>query len=167
MIGPRGRISACPRSKPSFKRAEVMPTDSRMATKLKIISKADAIKRGFKRFFSGVPCKKGGHVVEQYTCNGACVECQNLRLKVYFKTPKGKQAQRRASQSPLGKESRRQYAESPLGKERYRRIHESTSFGPPAAFGFPILAHQASTGFPTSDSRAIDVVRRRSPAIPP
>lgn len=41
---------------------------------LRLISKADARKRGLKRYFTGRACPMG-HVAEHYVSNGGCVEC--------------------------------------------------------------------------------------------
>jgi hypothetical protein len=45
---------------------------------MKTISRDEAIAKGLKRFFTGVPCKHG-HVCERYTKIGnECVECSRL-----------------------------------------------------------------------------------------
>lgn len=53
-----------------------------MATKL--ISRADAIARGLKRYFTGVPCKHG-HISESFVSNCGCTECSNDRAKKWGK----------------------------------------------------------------------------------
>jgi hypothetical protein len=52
---------------------------------MKKIRRIDAIAAGLKKYFTEKPCKKG-HVVERYTTNGKCVECQ----AEYSKTEKVK-----------------------------------------------------------------------------
>lgn len=42
---------------------------------MKIISRAEAKELGLKRYFTGVPCKRG-HVCERYTGDSKCVECK-------------------------------------------------------------------------------------------
>ncbi len=44
-----------------------------------IITRADAAANGKKRYFTGVPCKKG-HVAERYVKNTACVGCLNYTI---------------------------------------------------------------------------------------
>ena len=36
---------------------------------------------GQKRYFTGSPCP-AGHVCERWTCNGQCVECSRVRVKL-------------------------------------------------------------------------------------
>jgi hypothetical protein len=39
-----------------------------------LITRQDALAQGLKRYYTGVPCKRG-HVAEKYTSKGSCVEC--------------------------------------------------------------------------------------------
>jgi hypothetical protein len=39
------------------------------------ITRTDAAAFGFKRFYTGKPCR-WGHVAERYTSSGNCVECR-------------------------------------------------------------------------------------------
>jgi 5-methylcytosine-specific restriction endonuclease McrA len=41
---------------------------------LEVISRKDAKERGLKRFYTGVPCKKG-HTAERYVSKGGCIVC--------------------------------------------------------------------------------------------
>jgi len=41
---------------------------------MEILSKEDARKQGFRRYFTGNPCRKG-HTSEKYVSDGGCVEC--------------------------------------------------------------------------------------------
>jgi hypothetical protein len=45
-----------------------------------IITRADALAKGLKRFFTGKPCKRG-HVVERRVDTGDCDECVNQRSR--------------------------------------------------------------------------------------
>jgi len=45
---------------------------------MKLLTKEEARKIGSKRYFTGIPCKRG-HVVERTTGDGSCVECTRLR----------------------------------------------------------------------------------------
>lgn len=41
---------------------------------MQIVSRIAALDSGLKRYFTGLPCKRG-HVVERYTVQGGCVKC--------------------------------------------------------------------------------------------
>jgi hypothetical protein len=43
-----------------------------------IILKKDALEKGLKHYFTGIPCK-AGHVCNRYTSNNSCVDCLQLR----------------------------------------------------------------------------------------
>ena len=49
---------------------------------MQIISRAEAIKQGLKRYFTGKPCKHG-HVAEREVFNATCVECERAAAKKY------------------------------------------------------------------------------------
>lgn len=40
-----------------------------------IISRDDAAAKGLKRYFTGEPCAKRGHISERFTSNGGCIMC--------------------------------------------------------------------------------------------
>lgn len=42
-----------------------------------LISRAAAKAAGLKRYFTGLPCKKAGHVCERYVVKYACTECNS------------------------------------------------------------------------------------------
>lgn len=44
-----------------------------------IITREQAIELGLRRYFTGVPCEKHGHVCERVTGDYSCVDCRNLR----------------------------------------------------------------------------------------
>lgn len=71
---------------------------------LEVITRAEAIKRGLKRYFTGKPCKHG-HVTDRWTAQGSCVECVSLRAK----SPEGKAS---------GSIRSDKYRNSSKGKER-------------------------------------------------
>lgn len=50
-------------------------------------TRAEAIQLGLKRFFTGEPCRKAGHIAERYTSNNACLECHHP--KMVAKAPEG------------------------------------------------------------------------------
>jgi hypothetical protein len=55
------------------------------------ISYADAKARGLKRFFTGEPCKKRGHIAERLTSNPRmCVECKRVYRVREQAAPKSK-----------------------------------------------------------------------------
>jgi hypothetical protein len=52
---------------------------------MEIVTKQQAKDRGLKRYFTGVPCKRG-HICERYIQGGACIECMmlaNIKNKWY------------------------------------------------------------------------------------
>ena len=76
-----------------------------------IVKRPDAISDGMKRYFSGVPCKRG-HIDQRDVKTCVCIECANISrneynerfpnarseaAEKYRKSDKGKAAQRRAS----------------------------------------------------------------------
>ena len=51
---------------------------------MEIISKADAIASGLKRYFTGKPCKNG-HIDERLVSNKGCITCCNSNYRKYYK----------------------------------------------------------------------------------
>lgn len=49
-----------------------------------VISRDEANKRGLKKFYTGIPCKKG-HLAERWVSTNGCTHCLNPRLS----TPEG------------------------------------------------------------------------------
>lgn len=56
---------------------------------MEIITRDEARERGLKRFFTGVACKHG-HIVERYTCQGACSECLRQISSKFQKSDAGR-----------------------------------------------------------------------------
>ena len=52
-----------------------------------IITRADAIAKGLKRYFTGLPCKRG-HVCERVVSTKTCVECKRAAERFENMTPK-------------------------------------------------------------------------------
>jgi hypothetical protein len=50
-----------------------------------IITRAEALAKGLKRFFTGKSCKRG-HVVERRVDTGDCAECVNQRNRKWRAT---------------------------------------------------------------------------------
>ena len=46
----------------------------------RIVTRAEAERRGLKQYFTGKPCKNG-HVGERYAASGNCVECGRESFK--------------------------------------------------------------------------------------
>jgi hypothetical protein len=42
-----------------------------------ILSREEARALGLKRFFTGEPCSKHGHIAERFVCNGMCLKCSS------------------------------------------------------------------------------------------
>jgi len=50
---------------------------------MQIISREEAKKQGFFRYFNGKPCKKG-HISQKYVSNMGCVECANIKINLWI-----------------------------------------------------------------------------------
>lgn len=57
-----------------------------------------------------------------------CKECANETTKKFFKTEKGRAAQKRANQSDAGKAARKKYDRSPKGIARIQRRRQSEKY---------------------------------------
>lgn len=44
-----------------------------------IVTIQEAIAKDLPRYFTGVPCEKGGHLSERYTNDTRCIECTKER----------------------------------------------------------------------------------------
>ena len=62
--------------------------------KMKIVTRATAIARGQKRYYTGRPCRNG-HVSERLVSNGVCVECELERNR----SPHRKESRRAAARA--------------------------------------------------------------------
>ena len=63
-----------------LERPALIARGGRQGTDMQIISRAEAIKQGLKRYFTGKPCKCG-HVAERQVLNATCVDCQRAANK--------------------------------------------------------------------------------------
>lgn len=74
------------------------------------MTRNEAKTQGFKRYFLGVPCKKG-HLVERYVCDNKCVECARLALLDRYANNREKELRRvreyRAKNADVVKEKNR------------------------------------------------------------
>lgn len=75
---------------------------------MEVITKKEARAEGLKRFYTGKPCKHG-HIAEQYTANGKCVECERERGRKRRKDPD----YRRKENETNRKWKRERYASDP------------------------------------------------------
>ena len=48
----------------------------------KIVTRQEALKMGLKTYFTGRPCKKGGHLSERRTNSSDCLECVRVKVRV-------------------------------------------------------------------------------------
>jgi hypothetical protein len=53
------------------------------------MSRIKALLQGRKRYFTGIPCKRG-HVAQRYVSSYLCVECSKLAEKRYIKNNREK-----------------------------------------------------------------------------
>jgi len=74
---------------------------------MEIISKADAIAKGLKRYYTGIPCIYG-HVCERFVRKGDCICCKRESNKKFSKTEKGR---------AIGKRSKEKFRKSDKYKE--------------------------------------------------
>lgn len=51
---------------------------------MEIITRKEAIERGLKHYYTGVPCKRGGHVTERVTSSSTCCECTRENHHIYY-----------------------------------------------------------------------------------
>ena len=64
---------------------------------MEIINYTEAKRRGLKYYFTGKPCKKGGHVTQRFTSSGLCLGCmarKNAERSEYKRQHKLKNAER-------------------------------------------------------------------------
>jgi len=88
-----------------------------------IITKRDAKERGLKLFFTGVPCKKYGHISTRRVRDGVCTDCD----KLYQSSPSRRDYHRKISSTPKYIEQRKRYRNSINHtidfKKRTRAVH--------------------------------------------
>lgn len=99
-----------------------------------------ARKRGYKKYFNGVPCCRG-HLAERYTKKRACVACVRQdsyarsktekvkrQNKIYKQTEKYKSQQKKYKKSSAGKSSERRYAAKESTKIRMRQYQATEKY---------------------------------------
>jgi len=52
-------------------------------TLTKASSQKEALSKGLDHYFTGKPCKKGGHIAERYTSSGVCIVCSKDAQRKY------------------------------------------------------------------------------------
>jgi hypothetical protein len=57
---------------------------------IKIITRADALSKGLKRYFTGQPCVRG-HVAERYVTAKTCLECNRECSRKRLRDPRTRQ----------------------------------------------------------------------------
>lgn len=79
---------------------------------LHIVSRSKAMEMGFKRYFSGVPCKRG-HISDRNTSQGLCLDCNRLRWssKEYRESKKKWDDENREHLRNYHKEYRKSYGD--------------------------------------------------------
>lgn len=75
---------------------------------MKIISREDAVSKGLKEFFTGVPCKRG-HVCSRKVCQSRCVECIKQDRSKYYQENKEELISRSRDVQIKNKEHRQKY----------------------------------------------------------
>lgn len=74
---------------------------------LQIISRREAIAAGLKRYFTGVPCKRG-HISERGVACHGCYECQKIHAKKWMDNG-GREKRHAWNHSERGKACFREY----------------------------------------------------------
>ena len=88
---------------------------------MKVISREEAKNRGFTRYFTGKPCKRG-HVAERDVSNWTCVECSKISQKnIYRENPEPKKRNRKKNywSDP---ESHRQWHREYYARNKEKRV---------------------------------------------
>jgi hypothetical protein len=77
------------------------------------ISRIRALVEGKKRYFTGIPCKRG-HISERYVASYICVECSEVAEKKYIKN------NRKKRNETMRKYWRKRYANDPEFREEHK-----------------------------------------------
>lgn len=82
-----------------------------------IITRGDARAQGLKRYFSGIPCKRG-HVCERQVSNLTCMSCASARCREHYDPNKNRVNGKRwrAANVEKVKKDKREYNRSPKRK---------------------------------------------------
>jgi hypothetical protein len=67
-----------------------------------IITRADALSKGLKRYFTGKACHRG-HVTDRFVTSWSCVECKRENTAASLATQEGQERQRRYSRESMAK----------------------------------------------------------------
>lgn len=84
---------------------------------MKIIQRSEAEALGFKRYFPGIPCKRG-HVSEFYTSNSTCLECARLKKREAYRADIEKS--RAKSREYVSRNSKRVYEKNARSRAKNR-----------------------------------------------
>lgn len=89
------------------------------------LSRKNAQILGFKRYFTGRPCRRG-HIVERYVSSGKCIECQRLNGKQDRLNNPEKIKLRQKRWRAANPEKRKEYSENNKKhiKEQKRQYHK-------------------------------------------
>ena len=83
---------------------------------MKIISREEAIKKGLKKYFTGIPCKHG-HISERFVLQNKCVVCKHESGRKHASTEKFKINNSRYQKSKKGRATRKVYMLTEVGKK--------------------------------------------------
>jgi len=90
---------------------------------MEIISRFDAKQQKLKSFYTGVPCVNN-HNSERYVSTGACIECQQQRMRDYQRLHSTENVARVANWAAKNKEKRKEY----LRKQDKKRSEEKHKY---------------------------------------
>lgn len=80
-----------------------------------IVTRAEAVKAGLRRYFTGMPCKKG-HLAQRIVRNRECEVCSRKRIANYFKTELGRAAMRKYQATESYRDSCHKYRGTEKGR---------------------------------------------------
>lgn len=90
----------------------------------KIVSRAEAVSLGLKRYFTGKPCKNG-HIAERALPSSNCVVCSKEYSFHYVRTEEYKEYERARNSTPERIKYRKEYEASDAGKNVKRKYQQS------------------------------------------
>jgi hypothetical protein len=101
---------------------------------MEIITRAEALSRSLRRYFTGKPCKHG-HACERRLSSGQCTECNRARCAAHYKANPEASRERNRKSRETHKEEKRAYMMAHY-PEQFRAAYDPNKRPFPAAY-FP------------------------------
>lgn len=96
---------------------------------MEAISREEALARGLKKYFTGLPCKHG-HVCQRYTVTTACVKCMADAQRRFKQSMYGRMAQTEAVFKNMHPDDIRVLKETAAALIAARKLSEGTPTTP-------------------------------------